>query len=111
MSSQTERSFSPYLPIFLMALALVTSFSFQTRDLINQAEQLKTAIGKQQTAVEESQKVRTQLAEMAKQALALANQGNKNAAILIESMRKKGVNIKASKTDPDQTSSENIQRD
>jgi len=102
-SQASERSFSAYLPLFLLALAIVTNFSFQTSNLINEANQLEAAISKQEPAILEGQKVRGQLAEIAKQALALANQGNKNAATLIETMSKKGVNIKASEADVNAT--------
>ena len=94
-----ERSFSAYLPLFLLALAILTNFAFQTSNLVNEADQLEAAISKQEAAITDGQKVRGQLAEIAKQALALANQGNKNAATLIETMSKKGVNIKASEED------------
>ncbi|MEL0083962.1 MAG: hypothetical protein VW985_13115 [Gammaproteobacteria bacterium] len=89
----TERSFSPYLPLFLLALAVLTNLGFQTINLANEAEQLKTAIAGQQKAIEEGQKMRSQLQQMSRQALELANGGNSNAAELLEAMRKKGVKI------------------
>lgn len=94
--SSTNRSFSPYLPIFLLALAMLTNLSFQTFTLVNEAGQLKAALATQEKGIEEGQKMRGQLQEMAKQALALAEKGNVNAASLIDAMSKKGINIKAS---------------
>jgi len=94
----SERSFSPYLPMFLLALALLTSLSFQTFSLVNEATQLKTAIASQDKAIEESQKIRTQLQELASQTLALANEGNANASTLIDEMHKKGVTIQGTPT-------------
>ncbi len=99
MSDQSN-SFSPYLPLFLLALAVLTSFGFQTLTLVNEAGHLKTAIEQQQPAIEDGQKVRTQLRELARQALAMAEQGNENAALLIETMRKKGVKIQADEAAP-----------
>ena len=89
------------MPLFLLSLAIVTHFGFQTSNLVNEANQLKTAMGNQEAALEDGKKVRAQLAEIAKQALTLANAGNKNAAILIEAMGKKGINIKASEATPE----------
>ncbi|MBL4621618.1 MAG: hypothetical protein JKY89_04390 [Immundisolibacteraceae bacterium] len=114
MNDQTaqsgSRSFSPYLPLFLLALALLTNFGFQTISLVNEAEQIKTAISNQEPAIEGGKKVRSQLAEIAKEALALANDGNKNATSLIEAMGKKGVNIKASEVDPEANAVGKIKR-
>lgn len=92
----TPRVFSPYLPMFLLALALLTSIGFQTLTLANEASQLKTAIANQDKAVEEGQKMRENLQQLASRALALADSGNENAATLIDAMRKKGVNIQGS---------------
>ena len=100
-NQSSERSFSAYLPLFLLALAMVTNFGFQTSSLVNEADQIKTAISSQDATLEEGKKVRAQLAEIAKQALALANAGNENAAMLINAMGKKGINIKASEEDPE----------
>lgn len=102
-NQSSERSFSAYLPLFLLALAMITNFGFQTSSLVNEADQLKTAISSQDAALEEGKKVRAQLAEIAKQALALANAGNENAAILIKAMGKKGINIKASEEESETT--------
>ena len=44
--------------------------------------------------------MREKLQQLASQALALADQGNENAAMLIEAMRKKGINIQASPATP-----------
>ncbi len=95
-----SRSFSAYLPLFLLSLALLTTTGFQTLTLVNEATQLKTAIANQDKAVEEGQQMREKLQQLASQALALANQGNENAAMLIEAMRKKGINIQASPATP-----------
>ncbi len=102
MSNQSsERSFSPYLPLFLLALALLTNFGFQTFVLVNEAEQLKTAIAGQQKALEEGQAMRGKMQELASHALALADRGNENAALLIDAMRKKRVNIQGNEAATD----------
>ena len=80
--------------MLLLALALLASLGFKTLSLVNEAQQLKTAIAGQKRLIEAGQQIRSQLQELAGQTLALADAGNANAATVIDEIGKKGINLK-----------------
>ena len=94
MDSQSqERGKSYFIPLLLIAIALVIWTGFQTTQLLRERKYLKTVLTDQSPTVEQSQKLRGQLDSIAKGTLQLANQGNSNAKIIVEELRKRGVTI------------------
>jgi hypothetical protein len=97
MDSQSEEGGGSYfIPLLLIAIALVIWTGFQTTQLLRERKYLKAVLNDQSPTVEQSQKLRAQLDSIAKETLQLANQGNSNAKIIVEELRKRGVTINPS---------------
>ena len=92
-SQLQEGGRSYFIPLLLIAIALVIWAGFQTTQLLRERKYLKTVLTDQSPTVEQSQKLRGQLDSIAKGTLQLANQGNSNAKIIVEELRKRGVTI------------------
>jgi hypothetical protein len=92
-SQSQEGGRSYFIPLFLIAIALVIWTGFQTTQLWKERKYLKTVLDNQNPTVEQAQKLRAQLDSVAKGTLQLANQGNSNAKIIVEELRKKGITI------------------
>ena len=97
MHSQSEEGRRSYfIPVLLIAIALVVWTGFQTTQLLRERKYLRVVLTSQSPTVEQSQKLRAQLDSIAKETLQLANQGNSNAKIIVEELRKRGVTINPS---------------
>ena len=92
-SKSQERERSYFIPLLLIAIALVIWTGFQTIQLFKERKYLSTVIAEQTQTVDQSQKLRAQLDSIAKTTLQLANQGNPNAKLIVEELRKRGITI------------------
>ena len=97
---QPDGSFSPFLPLLLLAWTLVTLAGLQTYGLLSERDQLATALTNQAAPLEEAQRVRAQLQSLATGAADLAEQGNENAQRLIDELAKQGVTVNPSVATP-----------
>jgi len=82
--------------LFPVVVGLVTFFiwiTFQTTQLVRENGMLKSLMASQETAIQEATKLRTQLDSVAKGTAELAQQGNANAKLIIEELRKRGITI------------------
>jgi uncharacterized protein YoxC len=93
MDSKSEEGRSYFIPLLLIAIALVIWTGFQTIQLFKERKYLSTVIADQAKTVDQSQKLRAQLDSIAKTTLQLAKQGNPNAKLIVEELRKRGVTI------------------
>ena len=84
---------SPFVPVLLMALALVTWFGAQLWDGYQQRQQLPAAHGAQQQTVDNAGKLRQSLDALAADTQRMADGGNANAALLVTELRKRGITI------------------
>ena len=99
-SQSEEGGRSYFIPLLLIAIALVIWTGFQTTQLLRERKYLKAVLNDQSPTVEQSQKLRAQLDSIAKGTLQLANQGNSNAKTIVEELRKRGVTINPSNPPP-----------
>jgi hypothetical protein len=90
-SQEGEKSY--FIPLLLIAIALLIWTGFQTTQLLRERKYLRAALNDQSPTVEQAQKLRGQLDSIAKGKLQLANQGNANAKIIVEELRKRGITI------------------
>jgi hypothetical protein len=90
-SEEGGRSY--FIPLLLIAVAVVIWTAFQTTQLLRERRYLKAVLTDQSPTVEQSQKLRAQLDSIAKGTLQLANQGNSNAKVIVDELRKKGITI------------------
>jgi hypothetical protein len=84
---------SLFLPSLLVSLALVVWLGFQTWQLVAERQQLSAMHDSQVATVETATKVRSSLDAVASQTAKLALQGNPNAGVIVEELRKRGVTI------------------
>jgi|PlaIllAssembly_1097288.scaffolds.fasta_scaffold3796124_1 hypothetical protein len=97
--SQTEpgrQTYGLFLPVLLLAVALVGWFAFQTAQLLHERSLLKQLRTNQETQVQQSVKVRSALDGLARDTAQLAEQGNANAKLLVDELRKRNITINPS---------------
>jgi hypothetical protein len=89
----TRRRYGAFLPALLVSLAVVASLGFQSFQLLREQQRLESAMSgleaQQQTAV----KLRASLDGVATATAKLAADGNANARVIVEELRKRGVTI------------------
>ena len=86
-------TYSPFLPLLLIAATLLILTIFQSTQLIRERSALNQVKINQDNPIQESQKVRSQLESIAKKTAQLAEQGNPNARLIVEELKKSGVTI------------------
>jgi hypothetical protein len=89
-----RRAFSPFLPLLLIALALLTWLAFQGVQLGLEQRQLRLAQASLDTQHEAATKLRAALNALATATAKLASDGNANARVVVEELRKRGVTIR-----------------
>ena len=102
-SNATVRSFSPFLPLLILALAVLLWSGFQCYQLVSERQSLLAAYTNQQRAFDESGKLRSSLDALARETAILADRGNAGARLIVDELRKRGVTInpKAPPAGPD----------
>lgn len=86
--------YSIFLPLVILAGAIVAWFAFQTFQLTTERGDLAAIKAGQATQVEAAAKIRAALDTLASSTQRLANSGNANAQVIVEELRKRGVTIK-----------------
>lgn len=87
------RQYSAFLPNLLLALALVGWLAFQAFQQYGEHQQLAALDASSAPQEQAAQKVRTSLEAVATATAKLATDGNANAQVVVEQLRKRGVTI------------------
>lgn len=87
--------FSAFWPLLLLGCAFTAWTAFQTVQLVIERSALASSYAQQDTLVANSTKLRRSLDAMAAQTQRLAEQGNPNARLLVDDLRRRGVTINA----------------
>lgn len=95
-----SKAHSPLVPLLLLLLALLVWIAFQTTQLLSERGNLKAMEVNQEAQVQQSQKLRAALDALAADTAKLAEQGNPNAKLLVEELRKRGVTINPNAAKP-----------
>jgi hypothetical protein len=82
-----------FVPALLIALAIVVWFGFQTVQLVREWGQLSVAQSSLQPQEQNAIKLRASLDAVATSTVKLAAEGNGNARVVVEELRKRGVTI------------------
>ena len=85
--------FSAFVPTLLLALALVGWLAFQTTQILRERQQLSIARTSLEPQEQAATKIRSSLDAVAASTAKLAGDGNANARIIVEELRKRGVTI------------------
>lgn len=82
-----------FVPLALLALALLIWVGFQAMQLTLERQRLVASLASQEGLVVNSRKLRASLDSLATETAKLAEQGNPNARLLVEQLRQRGVTI------------------
>jgi len=89
----TDAAARVFLPVALLAVAIFLWVGFQTTQLIRERQALQTLRQGQEAQVQSSQKLRASLEAIATGTAKLAQQGNPNARLIVDELRKRGLTI------------------
>ncbi len=95
IQSNQEAPHSIFLPVLLIAIAFLFWTGFQTMQFVWEGSAMSTVYQNQEPLVQSATKVRKSLDTLAKETQKLADQGNPNAKLLVDELKKRGVNIKS----------------
>jgi hypothetical protein len=84
---------SPFVPMLLLAAAVLAVLVFQATQLVRDRSNLQQLRANQQQPIAEAQSLRAQLDGVAADTARLAEQGNVNARKVIEELEKRGIKI------------------
>ena len=87
---------SVFVPAMLILLAILSWSGFQTWQLVLERNGFNSILAGQEPQLETSRKVRVALQNLATRTAQVARDGNANATIIVEELRKRGITI-----DPD----------
>jgi hypothetical protein len=84
-----------FIPLLLLAIAFVVFASFQTMQMVTTRNQLSQAQANLEPQIQQANKVRASLDAVAIATAKLAAEGNGNAQVVVEQLRKHGITINA----------------
>lgn len=97
-AASTAAASTVFLPMLLLAFALLAWFAFQSVQLVGEQQQLNQA----QTGLEAQHagatKLRASLDAVAAATAKLAAEGNPNARVIVDELRKRGITINPAAT-------------
>lgn len=89
----SEGNQNAFLPLMLLAIAVIGWSGFQTTQLVIERGKLREAISGQEAQVDQSARLRERMDSLAGRIARLAKGGNANATIIIEELRKRGITL------------------
>ena len=89
-----HRGSSPFLPILLISLSLLSWLAFQGAQLVREQQQLKQAHAGLDAQYQAATKLRAALESLGTATAKLAADGNANARTVVEQLRKRGITIR-----------------
>ena len=97
-NTSPHKAFSPFVPMLLIALAIVVWLAFQSLQLVLEQRQLTLAQANQESQFQAATKLRAALDGVATATAKLATDGNANARVVVDELRKRGVTIRPNAT-------------
>jgi hypothetical protein len=88
------------LPLLLTMVSILIWFAFQTVQLIVDRSNLSAVKANFESAMQESQKMQSQLQSLVSKTVELAQQGNPAAKAAVEELEKRGMPIKGAPAQP-----------
>jgi uncharacterized protein HemX len=101
--AQASAGLSLFLPILLLALAFVAWLAFQAMQQVSERQQLTQTQASLEPQEQAATKLRASLDALAVATAGLAAQGNPNARVIVEELRKRGVTINPAAAAPPTT--------
>jgi hypothetical protein len=97
-AATADPGIGPFIPLMILALTLLSWFAFETIRLRVEQDALRTTIASQEKSMEDSRRLRASLEALMSGTAKLAEQGNPNARLVIDELKKHGVTITANPT-------------
>lgn len=92
-AAKAQAGVSLFLPILLFAMAFVGWLAFQAMQQVSERQQLMQAQANLEPQEQAATKLRASLDALAVATAGLAAQGNPNARVIVEELRRRGVTI------------------
>jgi len=83
----------PFVPLLLLALAVVLWPAYQAVQLNKERQNLATVFANQKTQYDTAVKLRTSLDTVARDTATLASNGNADAKLIVQELAKRGITI------------------
>ena len=96
MDDDRLRRRSPFVPLLLLTVALLSWATFQTVQLVRERRDLRAAHTNQEQQMQQATKMRAQLDGLARSTAELAAKGNVNAGTIVQELAKRGITINLS---------------
>lgn len=84
---------SAFVPVLILALVLAAWFGFQATQLRAERDTMRDLMTNQDKQLQESKKLRDSLDAIARGTVKLADEGNANARLVVDELKKRGVTI------------------
>lgn len=81
------------LAFVLLTIALLVALGYNTFYLARERQNLRTIRENQQAPLRQAERVRAQFDSIVKRTLQLAQQGNPNASMIVESLARRGITV------------------
>ncbi len=88
-----DRGQSPFIPVLILTASLAVWTGFQTYQFLKERDGLSVLRANQEVPLQQAQKVRQTLDQLATETQKLAEGGNPNARLVVDELRKRGVTI------------------
>jgi hypothetical protein len=88
-----EKAGASSIALTLTLVSLILWFGFQAFQLVRDRSSLRVVKANQETAIQESAKIRTQFQTLVTKTAELAKQGHAGAKMVIDELQKRGVGI------------------
>ena len=88
-----EKSGGSSIALTLTLVSLILWFGFQTFQLVGDRSSLRQLKANQETAIQETAKIRTQFQTLVTKTAELAKQGHAGAKMVIDELQKRGVGV------------------
>ena len=92
-AARAARQQSGFVPMLLLTLAVGVGLAFQTAQLLTERQQLAAAQATLDVQLQGATKLRAALDGLATATAKLATEGNANARVVVEELRKRGITI------------------
>lgn len=92
-SDVSTDTLSPFIPMLILALVLAAWFGFQAVQLRAERAAMTDLLSNQEKQVQDSKKLRDSLDTIARGTAQLAANGNPNAKLIVDELKKRGITI------------------
>jgi hypothetical protein len=94
MMQDQEKTYGPFVPLLLLAVAVAAWLASVAQELHREAEDLRAMAAQREPLVQQSQVLWQTMSRIADQTVSLADQGNASAMAALERLEAQGINFR-----------------